>query len=283
MQKGYKRTGKGIAVLHFFIGLIILAIVVFAIYFFIGMMDYSDRLSPETSMRPYVEVTAAPESTKTPEPTVFAAETQDADVVDISGVTAVEATPEPTRRATVAPTAVATPEPTVIATASPEPTSIPASALSQAATSGFQMPAASDSATLDLTNIYASVADNNQIVQLQGYAYINNESFDGASVQSFLIVTQKASGKQIAYKANMVPGVSGNDHAGALCANAANSDFEAFISVKPYPDGEYTLGIVLSYTLSGKQVYSYHTFDDGFTVQSGAMLTGSTTGEQSFG
>lgn len=282
MQKGYKRTGKGIAVLHFFIGLIILAIVVFAIYFFVNMMDYSDRLDPAASMRPYVEVTAAPE-TASPVPTVATVTaTDEPEIVDISGVTAVEATPEPTEKPTPRPTAIRTPDPTPIATATPEPTAIPVSALSQAKMSGFQVPAASDSATIDLTRIYASAPDGNKIVQLQGYAYINDERFDGAGAQSFVIITRKATGDQIAYLASMVPGISGADHEGALCANAANTDFEAILNVAPYPDGEYSIGVVLYYTYNGNSAYSYHIFDESFTVQGGAMVD-SAPATESFG
>lgn len=281
MQKGYKRTGKGIAVLHFFIGLIILAIVVFAIYFFVNMMDYSDRLDPEASMRPYVEMTAVPE-TASPEPTVVVAVTETPEVVDISGVTAVEETPVPTEKPTPAPTAIMTPAPTPIATATPEPTKIPKSMLSEAAMEGFQVPAASDSATIGLTKIYASAADKNQIVQLQGYGYINNEKFDGAGTKTFVIVTQKGSGKQIAYKANMVAGISGSAHEAAICANPSSTDFEAFLNVKPYPDGEYKIGIVMSYKLGGKQVYSYHVFGDTITVKGGAMVD-TAAAPESFG
>ena len=285
MQKGYKRTGKGIAVLHFFIGLIILAIVVFAIYFFVSMMDYSDRLTPETSMRPYVEVTAAPEATETPAPVETVAATEEPAIVDISGVTAVEETPVPTEKPTPAPTAIVTPAPTPIATATPEPTKIPKGKLSEFTMEGFQVPAASDSATVGLTNVYASVADNNQIVQLQGYGYINDETFDGAGTKAFVIVTQRASGKQLAYKTNMAEGISGADHSDALCANAASTDFECYLDVKSYPDGEYELGVVLNYKLNGQKVYSYHEFGQSFTVKKGAATVAETAAEatESFG
>ena len=59
MQKGYKRQAKGMAVLRCFIGLFIVLIVVLLATFFIGL-DYSDKLSPEASLRPYVAETPAP-------------------------------------------------------------------------------------------------------------------------------------------------------------------------------------------------------------------------------
>ena len=282
MQKGYKRTGKGIAVLHFFIGLIVLAIVVFAIYFFVNMMDYSDRLSPETSMRPYVEMTAVPE-TPTPVPTEVVTVTEEPEIVDISGVTAVEETPVPTEKPTPAPTAIMTPAPTPIATATPEPTKIPAEKLSAFTADGFQVPAASDSATIGLTKIYASVADNNQIVQLQGYGYINDEAFDGAGTRTFVIITQKASGRQLAYKTEMIAGISGEDHADAICQNAASTDFESFLNVKAYPDGEYAIGVVLNYQMNGQKVYSYHEFGETITIKGGAMVETDPAAGESFG
>ena len=72
MQKGYKRQAKGMAVLRCFIGLFIVLIVVLLATFFIGL-DYSDKLSPEASLRPYVAETPAPtaaEPTPTPAPPV---------------------------------------------------------------------------------------------------------------------------------------------------------------------------------------------------------------------
>ncbi|MBQ8506073.1 MAG: hypothetical protein IJ466_01375, partial [Clostridia bacterium] len=100
MQKGYKRNNKGMAVLHFFIGLLFIALLVCAGYFVLTKLDYSDKLAnPDASMRPYVEMTAQPDQPST-EPdddpelgAVIAEATEEPeDFVDVS----VTATPTPT-------------------------------------------------------------------------------------------------------------------------------------------------------------------------------------------
>ncbi|MDO5323822.1 MAG: hypothetical protein Q4G06_07350, partial [Clostridia bacterium] len=103
MQKGYKRNGKGMAVLHFFIGLIIVAILMCALYFFLGKVDYSDKLAnPDATMRAYVEMTAAPDNTViggADGPTsIYVAEPDDQG--DASGVVDLTNTPTPTPTAT---------------------------------------------------------------------------------------------------------------------------------------------------------------------------------------
>jgi hypothetical protein len=55
LKKGRKREAKGLAVLYFIIGLIILLIILAVIYFALAKLDYSDKLDPETTVRPYVE------------------------------------------------------------------------------------------------------------------------------------------------------------------------------------------------------------------------------------
>jgi hypothetical protein len=58
MQKGYKRSNKGMAVLRFFICLITILLLVFAGYFCLTKLDYSDKLAnPDAEMRAYVEMT----------------------------------------------------------------------------------------------------------------------------------------------------------------------------------------------------------------------------------
>ena len=56
LKRGRKREAKGLAVLYFIIGLIILLIILAVIYFALAKLDYSDQVDPETTLRPYVEV-----------------------------------------------------------------------------------------------------------------------------------------------------------------------------------------------------------------------------------
>ena len=52
LKKGRKREAKGLAVLYFIIGLIILLIILAVIYFALAKLDYSDKIDPETTLVP---------------------------------------------------------------------------------------------------------------------------------------------------------------------------------------------------------------------------------------
>lgn len=276
MQKGYKRNGKAIAVLHFFIGLIVVAILVGVVYFFLQKMDYSDKLAdPQATMRPYVEMTASPDPAF--EPAAGAGmsagdpdSTGDA-LVDLTTTPTPEPTPISTPTPTPEPTPIPTPtpEPTPTPTPTPEPTKIPSKKLSRLRKSGFNVPSPSTNGVVDITNFYISEPNKDAYVQINGYGYIDDAAFDGSSAQIYLIVTQQSSGKQIAYTAAMTPGVSGVAHEDAQCKNAASTDFDVIMNVSKYPDGAYDLGIVIYYKQNGSTVYSYHEFDEILTVKDG--------------
>lgn len=68
LKQGRKREAKGLAVLYFIIGLIILLIILAVIYFALAKLDYSDKLDPEITMRPYVEQTQPLEEPEPVEP-----------------------------------------------------------------------------------------------------------------------------------------------------------------------------------------------------------------------
>lgn len=253
MQKGYKRNGKVIAVFHFFIGLILVAMLIGIVYFLLEKMDYSDKLAdPQATMRAYVEMTASPMSAlpddSEPQP---------------EGTDGAMAMVDLTNTPTPEPTAIPTPTPT------PEPTKIPSSKLSKLRRSGFNVPSPSTNATLGITNLYISEPNKNAYVEIQGYAYIDEASYDASTAQIFLIVTQEDSGKQIAYKAASVPGISGDAHVGAQCKNPTNADFDVVLSVSKFKDGQYKLGVVLYYDLNGSTAYSYHEFGESITVKDG--------------
>ena len=299
MQKGYKRSGKGMAVLRFFIGLIVIAILVCVAYFFLAKVDYSDKLAnPDASMRPYVEMTAAPgevshdaepvietspvieskpvvesqpAATEAPVPAGTAASFVD---VSVTAEPTATPTPVPTPTATPVPTAIPTPtpEPTPTPTPSPEPTRISTKKYATAKKSGFNVPVPSNNAEAELTNFYVSAPNENRTIQFNGYCYIDDASFDGDGTQVYMVVTQKETGKQIAYKATMKAGVSGADHSAAKCQNAAETDFQLFINTKSYEDGNYELGLVLYYKTADGTVYSYHELPESFAVSGGAVV-----------
>ena len=167
-----------------------------------------------------------------------------------------------------------TPEPT------PEPTAIMPNLFSPSKSSGFTVPAVSDIAEAAITKVFVSPANENGVVQIDGYALINQEQFDGSKLQVFLIVTQKASGKQIAYQCSMVSGISGDTHLNAICLNPADTDFEGILDVSKYADGEYGLGAVLYYQMNGKKAFAYCEFPQSISLTGGkAALSGADIGD----
>ncbi|MEE1201064.1 MAG: hypothetical protein U0L09_10465, partial [Christensenellales bacterium] len=92
MQKGHKRQGRGLAVLRFFIGLFIVAIVVL-IGMFVLQLDYSDQLTADVPVRDYVVTTEAPMTgVATPAPVAASGQTEATAVVDATQ----SPTPKPT-------------------------------------------------------------------------------------------------------------------------------------------------------------------------------------------
>ena len=265
LKQGRKREAKGLAVLYFIIGLIILLIILAVIYFALAKLDYSDKLSPDASMRPYVETTLAP-ATPAPEATDEVGGGEP-DEVDLTQPTATP-TPEPTPEPTEAPT----PEPT------PEPTPLPAEQCAQPMTDIPTLPqTASENGAIGITSCYVSQPDDNKLMHITGYGYVNDETFDGTQAASWLVVTQVASDQKIAYPLTLNLGVSGLPHAAAQCRNAGASDFEIYMDVSNYQEGIYSLALVIGYVPEGTggRAFAYYPFsgDISFTVLDGRVIT----------
>lgn len=272
LKKGRKREAKSLAVLYFIIGLIVLALILGVIYFVLVTLDYSDKIKdPDATMRSYVETTPIPSAE------VSSDSLNDTlpDSVDMTS-----ATPTPTAEPTPTPTAEPTPEPT------PIPTSIPSDLLAKPKTNGFSVPnVASQNGVYGITDCYVSQADNNQIMSLTGYGYVNDITFDGTQARSFLVVTQKSSGKMIAYQMTNTFGASEMDHTDTTAQNPGACDFTVNIDVSQYTQDIYSLALVLAYKTpsSSKITYAYFPFssDVSFTVVGGQVVTPVTTIDES--
>ena len=57
LKKGRKREAKGLAVVYFCFGLAALVLILAVIWFALVKLDYSDKIDPNASIRPYVEST----------------------------------------------------------------------------------------------------------------------------------------------------------------------------------------------------------------------------------
>lgn len=259
MQKGYKREGKGMAVLRCFFGLFTIIVIVLLAVFMLKL-DYSDKLDPSTTMRPYVEVTPTPS-------------------VDPSATDALGVVPVTTTEATAVPTPTPTPKPTAVPTPTPSPTPVPTAIPTEsycAVKLDLACPALSaNTGKMGITHSYVSSADGNRVIQLQGYAYIDHPEYDAATSQLYLVMTQESTGRQGFAKLNMTPGITGLDHADAQCMNATSGEFEAVIDVSKFAEDIYSLGMVISYLYNGKTRDEYFTFPEGvsFTVLGGQIIS----------
>ena len=206
-------------------------------------------------MRPYVETTPAPSLSPDDE--------QPAALADLSTGTPepeTTATPTPKPTATPTPKPTATPEPTAV------PTSIPESAFAPIRTDlTFPETPTTDKAALGVTHSYRSEADNLAVMQLQGYAYIDDASFDGSTAQLYLVLKRESNGARAVALTTMKSGVSGVDHTGAQCTNASACDFEIFISTASLPDDIYSLGMVIQYKVGGEDKFEYVEFPETCT------------------
>lgn len=238
MQKGYKRNAKGKAVLHCFIGLFAVIVIVLVAYFWLTM-DYSDKLSADTSVRPYVELTPSPEPEQVP---VVAPQASAETIAEPTAISTPVVTPTPTPVPTASPTPTPAPSPT------PMPTSM-AAVVSPTRSDGYSLPDPSTlSASYAITSSFRSVADDYRYIELKGYAYMNDATYDAANAAVFLVLLPESSeDDSVLVLPTMTAGASGADHSGAACANAASSDFTVILDGEALENDIYSLGVVLMY------------------------------------
>lgn len=261
MQKGYKREGKGMAILRCFIGLFIVIVVVLLAIFMLRL-DYSDKLGDDVEMRPYVEVTPSP----TPDPNATVA----------PGLVPVDAaTEKPTATPTAKPTPTPTPVPTPTPEPTPEPTLIPAAAYSPIRMDLSCPPLSTNAAQMAITGSYISAANDNKVLELRGYGYIDNPAYDAANSQLYLVIRQESTGLLAFAQVSMQPGASGVEHADAQCGNPASSDFVAVLDVSGFSQDIYSLGLVIGYQIDGKANFEFFRFPEGvsFTVLGGQIIS----------
>ena len=264
MQKGYRRDGKGAAVIRFFIGLVVLVTALGLLYYFVVMQDYSDRIAdPNYAYRSYVATDETPEPSLAPE--------LEPEVTPESGPTATlppYATPTPTP---AGPTPKPTPSPT------PEPTNVPLARLSTARKlESSKIPKLSDEIKAGLTRCYVSAIDGYKIMQVEGYVFADNPAFDGSNDDNsvLLIVVRDSTSEIVGYLAEKAEGVTGIEHEGAG-KNLEGADFQAFIDVSKYADDVYSLGVALLYKDGEKEIYGSYKFDKAqtFAVRSGEVIS----------
>lgn len=250
MKQSSRNHSRGPAVLRFFICLLIVIILVLVAVFLLSRGKNEDG-------RPYI-VTGTGEPV-TPPP---------ATAEPTAEPTTVLFTAEPTEEPTPTPSPTPTPVPT------PTPTVIPESMIS-GIRSDAKLPAVSTDGEIGVSSCYVSALNDYKVMELTGWGYANLDYFDGETCGTYLVVTQISTGKFAAYFATNDEGISGVDHAGAICQNPSACDWRAYIDVSKYDPGTYSLGLVLVYKNGTKDEYRYYQFGDlqSFTVNDGEIIT----------
>lgn len=250
MKQSSHNHSRGPAVLRFFICLLIVIIIVLVAVFLLSRNKGAEG-------RPYVATGTGEPVTPPPVTAEPTAEPTTAFV-----------TAEPTQAPTPTPTPTPTPVPT------PTPTVIPDSMIS-GVREDAKLPDVSTDGDIGISGCYVSALNDYHVMEITGWGYANLDYFDGDTCGTYLIVSEMATGKFVAYFATTDEGISGVDHAGAVCQNPSACDWRAYIDVSRYNPGSYTLGLVLVYKNGEKDEYRYYKFGDlqSFTVNDGEIIT----------
>ena len=261
MRKGIFREGIAPAIIRFTIGFMILVVIAGVLYFLVVSTHYTvEGQQPGQTLRPYVvpEPTPTPESTPTPEPAPTSGEEE-----------------APPAWATASPTP-ATPTPVPTPAPTPVPTSIPEVLITAGRgldADDLESTPIDDTVRADITSFFVSPADDYHIIEVEGYAYLEHELYDGDNSSVYLIVRNPA-GELAAYLATSEEGISGVEHQG-IGKNLAQADFRVYIDVSNYADGTYTLGTLLMCMHQGSEVRVAYRFPDtlNFGVRGGEVIT----------
>ena len=318
-----KKMSISSAVIRFLIGLLLIAIVVFAGFYLLFEVDYSAQLMnsdgtyastrayvlpPDggaATIAPSIAPTATPteQPTATPEPAETGATTAEepTDVEPIAvEATAVEATaaddvpeatsiPEPTepaiRISTLEPTPspiptpgiTAAPTPTIVPTTEPVGARIPDSAIS-IYKENLRLPKVYEGgdAEVGLSRCYLSKLNYYQVMQVNGWGYIDDAEFDGHQCTTFALITNQQTGKSRVYLCTSLSGVSGRAHQPQYATEVSDSDFQVTIDTSEFESGEYEFQIILHYNVNEQAKTWICPFDTArtFSVVDGEIVEG---------
>ncbi len=306
------------AVIRFLIGLLLIAIVVFAGFYLLFEVDYSSQLlnsdgtyastrayvlppdgsgpttTPLPEPSPTLSATAAP-AVGTPEAT---AETTPGATVDPTPTAAEStaapteaptATPQPTQPAVVistlepTPSPTPTPRPTAVPTPTPRPTPepvgarIPDSAIS-AYREGLKLPDTypGEGINVGISRCYLSKLNYYQVMQVNGWGYIDDAEFDGEECTTFALITNRDTGKTRVYLCTSLEGASGRTHQPQSAANVGACDFQVTIDTSAFDSGEYDFQLILYYKVGSRMRTWICPFeaDHTFAVVDGEIVTG---------
>ena len=294
------------AIIRFLIGMLLIALIVFAGFYLLFEVDYSRHLlnsdGTYASTRAYVlppdgsaitpnpnatAVPVQPSATPTAEPTATPEPTEEPLII----ITTLEptATPEPTPTATpeptptpeptVEPTPIPTPQPTPTPRPTPEPygTRIPETAFSDYR-DNLKPPKVYEGeapTNLGLSRCNVSKLNLYQVMSVNGWGYIDSEEFNGLTCTTYALVTAAGEDKGRTYLCANRDGVSRRIHQPEFAQNVNAADFEVTIDCSDFATGDYELKLILQYEVEGelKAVLCPFAEPHMFTVVDGEIVS----------
>ena len=276
-----RKNNVGRAIIRFLIGLLILAILLWVLFEFVlnGSFDLSgqkpDNAMPIGSVIPTddansedVLATIPPEdNADTGEQPVSQEETDDPEPAE---------TPEPTATAEPTPEPTATPVPTPEPTATPAPTATPIPAEQFSARyNQFESlkywGVKKDRIDNGVTRFEIPASNGGKLISLTGWGLLTDKGFNGAKAENFIMIIDRKQQVRL-YKTTRAPGATGMTH-NVDGVNLDQCDFTAMIDVSDFANGDYQIGVAVSYVSNGKTYRYAYTFGDAynFTVAGGVV------------
>ena len=270
---GIRKNNTGKAIIRFLIGLLIVAVCVLLMYELVLKGDFRSDKPVEGT----VQLGATVMPTGEYQPSIIKGNTLNASTPE-------EATPSELFATPVEPFATpdepeATPTPVPTATPKPAPTPIPEEEMSKIVTTFGQRGTAfnktkfsTDKSKINVgvTEFEVSAGDAGKAISLAGWAYANDEKFDGAKSDVYVIVLNSKN-QIVFYEPVIVPGITGNVLEGKG-KNLDQCEFTANIDVSWYYNDDYRIGAGVVYKTNKEYRYAF-TFGDAynFTIVDGVV------------
>lgn len=233
---------------------------------------------------PDPNATATPEPTPAPEETPAPSDTPDPNATEapliIISTLEPTATPEPNATpepsGTPTPTPVPTPEPTATPEPTPEPigTRIPEASFSSYRTD-LKLPKVREGANVGVSRCYASPLNMYQVMQINGWGYIDVDTFNGLTCSTYALITPVGQKDGRVYMCTNRDGASRRIHEPELAQNAYAADFEVTIDTSDFATGEYELNLILQFNNGKKNRTFLCPFETPhrFTIVDGEIIT----------
>lgn len=276
-----RKNNVGRAIIRFLIGLLILAVLVWVLFEFVlnGSFDLSGQkpddavqigdVIPENDAEGEDAFAAVP-TEEAPDTGVLAVSQEETAEPETAETPETTVTPEPTAEPTATP--VPTPEPT--ATPAPTATPIPAEMFAARYAQYESLKywgVKKDRIDNGVTRFEIPASNGGKLISLTGWGLLTDKGFNGAKAENYIMIIDRQQKVRL-YQTTRAPGATGMTH-NVDGVNLDQCDFTAMIDVSDFANGDYQIGVAISYVSNGKTYRYAYTFGDAynFTIADGVV------------